>query len=57
VHDIVKLTSFKEKLVAFVYNQLIREGSLEHYVVLMGTKYMLQVKYRKGSMIKYDIAG
>lgn len=40
-----------------MYNQLIKEGSLEHYVVLMGTQYMLQVKYRKGSMIKFEICG
>lgn len=36
---------------------MIREGTLEHYVVLMGTQFMLQVKYRKGSMIKFDIYG
>ena len=39
-----------------LYNQLIR-GNLEHYVCLIGTIYMLQVKYRKGSMAKFDICG
>jgi hypothetical protein len=27
---------FREELVGFVHNQLIKEGTLEHYVVLMG---------------------
>lgn len=49
--------AFREELVGFVHNQLIKEGTLEHYVVLMGTQYMLQVKYKKGSMIKFDVGG
>jgi hypothetical protein len=55
--NLVKQREFREKLVAFIHNQLIKEGSLQHYVVMMGTQYMLQVKYRKASMIKFDIAG
>ncbi|TNV81617.1 hypothetical protein FGO68_gene3409 [Halteria grandinella] len=57
VTDVVKLKPFRERLVGFIHNQLIKEGSLQHYVVLMGTQFMLQVKYRKGSMMKLDICG
>ena len=39
-----------------LHNQLIR-GGLEHYVCLIGTQFMLQVKYRKTTMIKFDICG
>ena len=28
---------------------------LEHYVAVTGTVYMLQVKYRKGTMVKVQI--
>jgi hypothetical protein len=41
VTDVVKLKTFREKLVGFIHNQMIKEGSLQHYVVLMGTQYML----------------
>lgn len=39
--SLVRQQAFKEEIVSFVHNQLIKEGSLEHYVVLMGTQYML----------------
>jgi hypothetical protein len=48
---------FKEQFVGFIHNQMIKEGSLHHYVVLLGTQFMLQVKYKKGSMIKFDVYG
>ena len=57
ITDVVKLKPFREKLVAYIHNQLIKEGSCQHYVVLMGTQYMLQVKYRKGSMMKLEACG
>jgi len=52
----MKIGKFKKELVFQVYNQLLR-GKYEHYVVVLGTDYMLQVKYSKGSMIKFDILG
>ena len=32
-------------------------GKLDHYVVVIGNEFMLQVKYRKGSMIRFEITG
>ncbi len=54
--EVIRNKQFKEELVAFIYNQMIK-GGYEHYVILMGSHYMLQVKYRKGTMIKFDIGG
>ena len=30
---------------------------MEHYICLVGTTFMLQVKYRKNTMAKFDICG
>jgi hypothetical protein len=54
--ELIRTSKFRKCLMFHLYNQLIR-GNLEHYVCLIGTIYMLQVKYRKGSMAKYDICG
>ena len=54
--ELMKSSKFKKDLASHVYNQLIR-GKLEHYVVVIGNDYMLQVKYRKGSMIRFEITG
>ena len=35
---------------------MIRAGK-EHYVVVFGSDYITQVKYSKGSMIKFDFCG
>lgn len=52
----MKIGKFKKELVYQIYNQLLR-AKYEHYVVVLGTDYMLQVKYSKGTMIKFDILG
>ena len=54
--ELIKTKGFKRDLITHTYNQLIR-GGFEHYVCLIGTQFMLQVKYRKTSMIKFDICG
>lgn len=56
ISELMKSNKFKKDLALFIYNQLVR-GKLEHYVVVIGVEYMLQVKYRKGSMIRFDITG
>ncbi|CDW78550.1 UNKNOWN [Stylonychia lemnae] len=56
VNDLMKIGKFKKELLFHIYNQLIR-AKYEHYVVVLGTEYMLQVKYSKGSMVKFDILG
>ena len=54
--DMMKLNKFRKCIIGHIYQQLIR-GNMEHYVCLVGTKFMLQVKYRKGTMAKFDICG
>lgn len=54
--DLMKDNKFKKAFVSELYNQLIR-AKYEHYVVVLGSDYMLQVKYSKGSMIKFEILG
>ena len=54
--ELMKTRAFKRDLITHTYNQLIR-GGYEHYVCLVGTQFMLQVKYRKNTMIKFDICG
>jgi len=54
--DLMKTNKFRKCLISHTYQQLIK-GNFEHYVCLVGTSYMLQVKYRKGSMAKFDICG
>ena len=54
--DIMKLLKFRKELTLFIQIQLIKGGK-EHYVVVCGQDYTLQVKYKKGSMITFDILG
>lgn len=54
--EFMKIEKFKKELVFQIYNQLIRAGK-EHYVVVLGSDYTTQVKYSKGSMIKFDLFG
>ncbi len=54
--DLMKTNKFRKSLISHTYQQLIK-GNYEHYVCLVGTTYMLQVKYRKGTMAKFDICG
>jgi hypothetical protein len=52
----MKIVKFRKELVLVITHQLIK-AKMEHYVVVLGQEYTLQVKYRKRSMIRFEVCG